>query len=64
MTTPITAGPRAVLRQRRDTPHHHEPGRAEYVEASLTAEERNGGLLGENELVAVNEDGSGYEYSK
>src|SRR5699024_12778419 len=27
----------------------------EYVEASLTAEERNGGLLGENELVAVNE---------
>src|SRR5699024_5579343 len=36
----------------------------EYVEASLTAEERNGGLLGENELVAVNEDGSGYEYSK
>ncbi|MDN6303826.1 MAG: hypothetical protein L0J57_12395 [Brachybacterium sp.] len=36
----------------------------EYVEASLTAEERNGGLLGENELVAVIEDGSGYEYSK
>lgn len=36
----------------------------EYVEATLTAEERNGGLLGENELVAVNEDGSGYEYSK
>ncbi|MDN5771987.1 MAG: hypothetical protein L0H24_13975 [Microlunatus sp.] len=28
MTTPITAGPRAVLRQRRDAPHHHEPGRA------------------------------------
>src|SRR5699024_7965005 len=36
----------------------------EYVEASLTAEELNGDLLGENELVAVNEDGSGYEYSK
>ena len=28
LTTPITAGPRAVLRQRRDAPHHHEPGRA------------------------------------
>src|SRR5699024_6988884 len=28
LTTPITAGPRAVLRQRRDAPHHHEPRRA------------------------------------
>ncbi|MFC5330891.1 hypothetical protein ACFPJ7_18315, partial [Brachybacterium fresconis] len=33
LTTPITAGPRAVLRQRRDAPHHHEPGRA--AEAGL-----------------------------
>src|SRR5699024_10487275 len=31
LTTPITAGPRAVLRQRRDAPHHHEPGRASYA---------------------------------
>ena len=36
MTTPITAGPRAVLRQRRDAPHHHEPGRAAYVAAGFS----------------------------
>ncbi|MGO2558422.1 MAG: hypothetical protein ACTH8S_09260, partial [Brachybacterium sp.] len=32
LTTPITAGPRAVLRQRRDAPHHHQPGRAPFAQ--------------------------------
>src|SRR5690606_38983457 len=39
LTTPITAGPRAVLRQRRDAPHHHEPRRARYAQPQRPARE-------------------------